>query len=217
LDYEAIQVCIPDGCSVMAVRSRMRIQANSAGQIMIGHDISNNDILQAIIDFYDKEKIDLDTYSTARFMRFNDLILNTEIYNIEKYIKQLSKEKNSSLECFIAFKKEELKVWQRYKLYKTALMLDELLIPNIYSHVQIDAPDNSAIRYYLLQKAFEAFYIMRDKESKKHFGKSYAYLFKRAKLDDDFNSTKKIEIIHALIPVQLKRNEDKCVVPPPPR
>jgi hypothetical protein len=83
--------------------------------------------------------------------------------------------------------------------------------------VQIDAPDNSAIRYYLLQKAFEAFYIMRDKESKKHFGKSYAYLFKRAKLDDDFNSTKKIEIIHALIPVQLKRNEDKCVVPPPPR
>jgi hypothetical protein len=201
----------------MAVRSRMRIHGNSAGQIMIGHDISNNDILQSIIDFYDKEKIDLDIYSAARFMRFNDSILNTEIYHIEKYIKQLRKEKNSSLESFIAFKKEELKVWQRYKLYKTALMLDELLIPYSDSYIHIEAPNNREVREYLLQKAFEAFYIMRDKESKKHFGQSYAYLFERAKLDNDFNSTKKIEIIHALIPIQLKRNEDKCVVPPPPR
>jgi hypothetical protein len=216
LDYEASQDCSWEGCCVhISFRNILRVQGNCAGQIMIGHDISNVDVFQAIFDFYDKEKIELDTYSTARFMCFNDSILNSEINHIEKYIKQLRNEKNSHLESYIAFKNEELKAYQRYRLYKKVLRLDELLIPYIYSHVQINAHNNCDILDNLLKKAFEAFYIMRDKESKKYFGQSYVYLFNKARLKSDLTSLQKLEIINYLIPIQLKRKEKKGIPPPP--
>lgn len=214
--YEESQVRISNSCfDPISIKSVLRISGNCAGQIMIGRDVNNVDVVQAILDFYDKEKIELDPYSTAYFMRFNDAYLNTQMNDVDSRIKQLRESKDSIFVELNDFYNEEHYELQRYKLYKDYLNLKELIIPFSYSHVQINTPKNCNMLDSILVKALEAFYIMRDNESKMHFNLSYAYLFKKAKFDEDSTAKKNLEIIDCLIPVQLKRKEVMYMEPPP--
>lgn len=216
-EYEASQEIYNDGCMVsISLRNRLKIQVNCQGQVMIGNDIENTDIRQSIIDFFDKEQIDSDKYNKARFMRFNDGYLDSIIVEIERYIKELREDKNKEYNAYIEFKTEELNRYKQFRTFKKVLMLDELLIPTVYSHVQTSSGLNCDFPDTLFQQVIEAFYLMRDAESKKIFAQSYANLFSRAMHHSDALAQKKLELVSVLIPVQLKRKEEIDMVPPPP-
>lgn len=216
-EYEASQEIYCDGCMVsISIRNILRINVNCQGQVLIGHNIENTDIRQSIIDFFDKEQIDSDKYNKARFMRFNDGYLDSIIVEIERCIKKLREDKNKEYNAYIEFKTEELNRYKQFRTFKKVLMLDELLIPYSYAHVQTRFAPNCDFPDTLFQRVIEAFYLMRDAESKKIFSQSYANLFSRAMHHSDALAQKKLELVSVLIPVQLKRKEEIEMVPPPP-
>ena len=219
IDYESSKEAHEfDGCIIeVSFRDRLLINVNCQHEVMIGHDITNTNIKQAIVDFFDNEKIEHVGYNSSRFWSLDDAGLYARIEDTEKRINRiLETEKVDEMQSLLDYYKEELMVYNRYALYKKVLMLDNLSISQLYAHVRIRKPKSCEIPERFICEVLDAFYVMRDAESKKHFKQSYANLFWLAKEKNDAVASKKLELLKYLKPVQFKRKVEIVAIPPPP-
>lgn len=188
-------------------RNNLAVKANSRNQLMVRNEIIQNpdEISEKVVEFYRKnEKKNDPTNNYPMYSRVSMQTINDNIARIEAEVEDLESQPDVAPEI-IDFKYNQLGEWEKKK--RSLQLYGGRELPEIHFQANIRIEVQIATDYELFAKIQteieEAIFELRDDESKRIFGESYATIKARYAQDQENVDKDKLDLLDILYPARI--------------